>query len=167
MEPLGTMKTKRMTVETAVPSFGSIVSIPYAVGTIPDPANWECESAEEVIELCEAIVSITETHESVDYEWNGADGWEYISDDEDVIAEWCEIWKGCAAKDNEEVQAIFREAVLREYMTRPKVFSAYSIDDLVEYWIGKYNVGDGHFILSDLTVVPEEVRVKTESEEEE
>ena len=149
-----------------VPSIGTVLTIPCAVGTIPDPTTWNCDTAEEVIELCEAIVSLTECDDGVEYEWNNQDGWDYVSDDEEVINEWCLIWKGERADSNEEVQGVFHEAVLREYQTRPKVYSSYSLDQLIDYWSSEYQVGDKCFIRDTLASF-QEPRVKTTEEEEE
>ena len=166
MEPGANMNVQRTPVQKEYPSIGTILDIPFAVATIPDPANWECETAEEVIELCQAITSITEEHDCVTYEWNYQDGWDYITDDPDAIDDWCTVWQGEPADSNEETKQIFHEAVLREYQTRSRIYSSYSVDELVEYWIPKYNVGDKHFILGSITV-PVEPRVKTVVEESE
>ena len=151
------------------PSIGGLIPIPFAVGTIPDPSQWECDSVEEVLDLCRAITEVTEDHEElgISYEWNGIDGWEYLSSEEDVIKEYCDIYQGDSVEEMEEHHEIFYEAVLREYQKRAKVYSQYSLDDLVSHWRPKYVIGgDGYFVLNPQGDVVEP-RVKTTEEEEE
>lgn len=165
MEPGANMKTGR-SKEFSIPKLSNLLPVPFGVGTIPDPANWEgMDTVKDVIEMCSAIVDLSEHLEDVNFEWNDMDGWDYLSTDEDTISEWCNVWQGTIASD-EMVSDMFEEAVMREYQTYPKVFSKYSCDQLVDRWKDHYEVGDGNFVLTD-GVEPVEPRVTSACSEEE
>ena len=157
-----------MKTQAVIPSLGGVLPLPYGVGTIPDPAHWDCESIEEVLDLCRAITEITEGHEElgVTYVYNGIDGWEYLSTEEDVITDYCELFKGKTVEEEEELHEIFYEAALREYQQRPMIFSRFSLDEIVSRWRGEYVVGDGFFVLNPQSDVVSP-RVSTVIEEEE
>lgn len=159
-----------MQTQAVIPSLGGALPLPYGVGTIPDPAHWDCESIEEVLDLCRAITEITEKHEElgISYEWNCQDGWDYLSSEEDVISDYCEMFKGQTVEEEEELHEIFYEAALREYQLRPVIFSRFSLDEIVSHWRSEYVVGDGFFILNPQsdTVTPRVSTVVTEEEEE-
>lgn len=165
MQPNAVMKTgQSKTVE--YPRLSNLIPVPFGVGTIPDPAHWEgMDTVEEVIAMCSAIVDAAEHLEDVDFEWNNMDGWDYLSADEDTISEFCDVWKDTPASD-EMVFAMFEEAVLREYQSRPKVFSRIAAHDLIEHWKDHYKVGDSYFVYTD-TVDGVEPRVSSACSEEE
>lgn len=153
-------------VQKEMPRIGTLLPVPYGIGTIPDPDQWQCDSVQEVLDLCQAITELTEGHEDlgIEYEWNGVDGWDYLSTEEDVISDYCEIYKGESVEDTEELHDLFYEAVLVEYRTRPRNYSNHPLDDLVEYWRPHYSVGDKHFVMDSLSTAVEP-RVKTTEEE--
>jgi hypothetical protein len=153
-------------VQKEMPRIGTLLPVPYGIGTIPDPDQWQCDSVQEVIDLCRAITEMTEGHEDlgIEYEWNTVDGWDYLSTEEEVISDFCELYHGESVEENEVLHDVFYEAVLHEYRTRPRNYSNYSLDDLVSYWRSKYTVGDRHFVLDSLSTAVEP-RVKTTEEE--
>ena len=157
------MKTGR-SKKIEIPRLSNLIKVPYGVGTIPDPSKWEVDTVEDVIELCSAIVDVSENLEGVEFEWNDMDGWDYLAEDDDTINEFCDVWLDTEASD-EYILPVFAEAVLREYKARPQIYSRYSVHELVEYWKDHYRIGHGHFIFVG-EVVPIEPRVSCEEVQE-
>lgn len=167
MEPNAVAKAGAFSIQQEMPRLGTLLPVPYGIGTIPDPDQWQCDSIQDVLDICRAITETTEQHEElgIEYEWNNVDGWDYLSTQDDVIEDFCDMHKGMNVEENEELHEVFFEAVLLEYQNRSRNYLNHSINDLVSYWRPKYIVGDKHFVL-DTTSTAVEPRVKTTEEEE-
>lgn len=150
------------TIKPEIPKLGNMLAIPYGYGVIPDPGQCEFESAEEVIEFAAAVTDLSALiPEGTELEWNTVDGWEFISNEPEIIQEYCEPYLNDLVEENEQFHDIFHEAVLNEYVARPKVFSRVSVDDLVEHWRPKYRIISGFFELVP-TSQPSAARATTE-----